>query len=221
MTMFREILRAQWRGSRLALLILAVLAFAAPLTTVYWGGDLRTSGTDRVAFWLSAAERIAALLPYLALLAGVAAGFLAWAPDHAGRHVYALSLPISRPRFVALRFGAGAVIVAVPAVGLLAGAIVASLAVSLPEGLHAYPAQLTVRFLLASLTIYAIIFALSIATKRAQLLVAGAFGGVIVADVILSAWNVGFSVTANTLIWLTTWPGPLSILAGSWTLFDV
>ena len=219
--MFKEILRAQWRGARLAVLILTVLAFAAPLTTVYWGGDLRSTDSDRVAFWLAAAERVGALLPYLALLIGAAAGFLAWAPDHAGRHVYALSLPVSRPRLVALRFAAGAVITAVPAVALLVGAVVASLSVALPEGLHAYPVQLTVRFLLASLTIYAIIFALSIATKRAQLLVAGALGGVLLADIILAAWNAGFSVTANTLVWLTTWPGPLSILAGSWTLFDV
>lgn len=221
MTMFTEILRAQWRGSRFALVFLAVLAFAAPLTTVYWGGDLASSGSDRVATWLSAAERIASLLPYLALLVGVAAGFLAWAPDHAGRHVYALSLPVSRARFVTLRFAAGALIAVVPAAALLAGASIASFAVSLPEGLHAYPVQLTVRFLLATLTIYAIIFALSIATKRAQLLVAGVIGGVIVADILLAAWSVGVSVTATTLFWLTTWPGPLSILAGSWALFDV
>jgi len=109
----------------------------------------------------------------------------------------------------------------VPALALLAGAIVASLSVSLPEGLHAYPVQLTLRFLLASLTLYAIIFALSISTKRAQLLTAGAFGGVILADLLLAAWGVSFSVTAETLILLTTWPGPLSILAGAWTLFDV
>ncbi len=221
MTMFTEVLRAQWRGSRVATVILALLGFAAMLTTVYWGGDLGSAGSTRVAYWLAASERIASLLPYLSLLVGVASGFGAWAPDHAGRHVYALSLPISRPRFVALRFGAGAVITAVPAVAVLLGAIVASLSVSLPEGLHAYPAQLTTRFLLASLTVYAIIFALAIASRRAQLLVAGVIGGVIVADILLAAWSVPFSVTAQTLFWLTTWPGPLSIFAGSWTLFDV
>jgi hypothetical protein len=219
--MFRQILRAQWLAARLAVVILGVLAFAAPLLAVFWGGDLRSAGSDQVAYWLQGSERIAALLPYLALLVGVTAGFLAWSPDHAGRHVYALSLPVSRARFVALRFGAGAVITAVPALALLAGAIVASLSVSLPEGLHAYPVQLTLRFLLASLTLYAIIFALSISTKRAQLLTAGALGGVILADLLLAAWGVSFSVTAETLVLLTTWPGPLSILAGAWTLFDV
>ena len=219
--MFRQILWAQWLAARLAVVILGVLAFAAPLLAVFWGGDLRSAGSDQVAYWLQGSERIAALLPYLALLVGVAAGFLAWSPDHAGRHVYALSLPVSRARFVALRFGAGAVITAVPALALLVGAIVASLSVSLPEGLHAYPAQLTLRFLLASLTLYAIIFALSISTKRAQLLTAGAIGGVILADLLLAAWDVHFSVTAETLVLLTTWPGPLSILAGAWTLFDV
>jgi len=219
--MFRQILWAQWLASRLAVVILGVLAFAAPLLSVFWGGDLPSAGSDQVAYWLEGSERIAALLPYLALLIGVAAGFLAWSPDHAGRHVYALSLPVSRPRFVALRFAAGAAIVTVPALALFAGAVVASLSVSLPEGLHAYPVQLTIRFLLASLTLYAIIFALSIATKRAQLLTAGVLGGVVFADVLLAAWGVQFSVTAETLVLLTTWPGPLSILAGVWTLFDV
>ncbi len=219
--MFRQILWAQWLASRLAVVLLGVLAFAAPLLSVFWGGDLPSAGSDRVAYWLQGSERIAALLPYLALLIGVAAGFLAWSPDHAGRHVYALSLPVSRPRFVGLRFAAGAAIVTMPALALFAGAVVASLSVSLPEGLHAYPVQLTIRFLLASLTIYAIIFALSIATKRAQLVTAGVLGGVVFADVLLAAWGVQFSVTAGTLVWLTTWPGPLSILAGVWTLFDV
>jgi len=219
--MLRRMLHAQWLAARLALAILALLAFALPLFTVFWGGDLATADAVLVAQWLSGSESAAALLPYLALLVGAATGFLAWSPDHAGRHVYALSLPVSRPRFVALRFACGAVLTALPAVALLAGAVLASLAVSLPEGLHAYPLQLTIRFLLVSLTIYAIIFALSIATKRAQLLTAGVIGGMILADLLLAAWNVRVGVTLQVLQWLTTWPGPLSILAGSWALFDV
>ena len=47
--------------------VLGVLAFAAPLVAVFWGGDLRSAGLDQVAYWLQGSERIAALLPYLAL----------------------------------------------------------------------------------------------------------------------------------------------------------
>jgi len=220
-TMLKQVLYAQWLASRTPVVLLALLGFALPLFAVYWGSGLEAAGTAGVAVWMAGSESIAALLPYLALLVGVAAGFMAWSPDHAGHHVYALSLPVPRPLFVALRFVVGAALSCVPAVALLAGALIAGLSVSLPDGLHAYPFQLTVRFLFATLTIYSIIFALAIATRRAQLLTAGIIGGVLFADVLLAALSVDYSVTSQVLLWLTVWPGPLSILGGSWALFDV
>ncbi|MFI5281310.1 MAG: hypothetical protein ACHQU1_12510 [Gemmatimonadales bacterium] len=214
-------LHALWTALRLPVVLLAVLAFAVPLLTVTYGGGLEGAPSGRVAQWLFAAQQVGVLIPGLALLVGLLLGMGAWAHDHAGKHVYALSLPVSRERYVWLRFAAGATLLLAPVATLGVGAIIATLSVSLPSGIHAYPLQLTSRFLLASLTCYAIFFAISISTRRAALAVLGLICGVLFADLLLSAVGVGASVTPTVFMWLTNWPGPLSILLGRWALFDV
>jgi len=203
--------------------LLAVLAFALPLLTVTYGANLENAPTGQVAQWLFAAQRIGLLIPGLALLVGLLLGIGAWAPDHLGKHVYALSLPVPRSMYVMLRFAAGATLLAAPVVALGIGATIATVSVSLPSGLHAYPVQLTVRFALAALVCYAIFFAISIATKRAALAVLGVICGVVLADILISSLNLeaGVSVAGWVFTVLTTWPGPLAILMGRWALFDV
>jgi len=219
--MYRQVLRALWSALRLPVTLLAVLAFAVPLLTVTYGANLEDAPTGRVAEWLYAAQQIGGLIPGLALLAGLLLGIGAWMHDHAGKHVYAMSLPVSRERYVWLRFAAGATLLLVPVAALGVGAIVATLSVTLPSGLHAYPAQLTTRFLLGSLVCYAIFFAISISTRRAALVVLGLIGGMVLGDLLLTALGSGASVTPTVFMWLTNWPGPLSILIGRWALFDV
>ena len=219
--MYKQVLHALWSAFRLPVVLLAVLAFAVPLLAVTYGAGLEDAPSGRVAQWLFAAQQVGALIPGLALLVGLLLGMGAWAHDHAGKHVYALSLPVSRERYVWLRFAAGATLLLAPVATLGVGAIVAALSVSLPSGIHAYPLQLTARFLLASLTCYAIFFAISISTRRAALAVLGLICGVLFADLLLSAVGVGASVTPTVFMWLTNWPGPLSILLGRWALFDV
>jgi hypothetical protein len=219
--MYRQVLHALWSAFRLPVLLLAVLAFAVPLLVVTYGGNLEDAPSGRVAEWLFAAQQIGVLLPGLALLTGLLLGIGAWVHDHAGKHVYALSLPVSRERYVWLRFAAGATLLLAPVAALGVGAIIATLAVSLPSGVHAFPLQLTARFFLASLTCYALFFAISISTKRAALAVLGLICGVLFADLLLSSVGVGVSVTPTVFMWLTNWPGPLSILLGRWALFDV
>ena len=219
--MFKQVLFAQWLSSRLALALLSVLAFALPLVSVFYGSDIATVGRGSLGEWLVVTDRVAQVLPFFAVLVGALLGVLAWTSDIAGRHVYALSLPVPRAVFVALRFGAGTVLALVPSAALAAGAAVASLAVQLPPGVRAYPLELSVRFTLATLTVYAIIFALASASRRGQLAIIGAISAAILLDLGLLAFGASFSVTAETLNALTTWPGPLSILVGRWALFDV
>ena len=219
--MFKQVLFAQWLTSRLALAVLSVLAFALPLISVFYGGDIATTGRLALGEWRVAADRVAQVLPYFAVLVGALLGVLAWSPDLAGRHIYALSLPVRRPVFVALRFGAGSVLALIPSVALAAGSAIASLAVRLPPGVRAYPLEISVRFTLATLTVYAIIFALASASRRSQLVVIGTICTAILLDLALVTLDVSFSITATTLGALTTWPGPLSILVGRWALFDV
>ena len=188
-------------------------------------GSYSTYKTTRIApvdrtQWLFAAQQLGQLVPYLALLAGVLLGLGAWASDHAGKHVYALSLPVTRSRYVLLRFAAGATLLLIPVAAIGVGALVATLSVTLPGGVHAYPLQLTARFLLATIVCYAIFFAVAISTRRAALALLGVIGGLLLADAVL--WAAGVSaVTPTVFMWLTNWPGPLSILVGRWALFDV
>jgi len=219
--MYKQVLHALWSALRLPIVLLAVLAFAVPLLTVTYGGNLAEAPTGRVAEWVFAAQQIGVLIPGLALLVGLLLGIGAWMHDHAGKHVYALSLPVTRERYVWLRFAAGATLLLAPVAALGLGALVAVLSVTLPSGIHSYPLQLTARFLLASLTCYAIFFAISISTKRAALVVLGLVGGVLLGDLLLTAVGAGASVTSTMFMWLTNWPGPLSILIGRWALFDV
>ncbi len=219
--MFTQVLKAQWLSARLPVVLLAVIGFALPLLTVMYGGSLEGAPTERVALWLFTAQKVGVLIPGLALLVGLLLGIGAWAPDHLGKHVYALSLPVPRPMYVLLRFAAGATLLAGTVAALGIGATIASLSVKLPSGIHAYPLQITVRFALAALACYAIFFAISIATKRAALAVLGVICGVLLADLVLSAVGVSGSVTPTVFVLLTNWPGPLSILMGRWALFDV
>src|SRR5260370_29605065 len=83
----------------------------------------------------------------------------AWAADHRGRHIHALTLPIERWRYVLLRFGAGFVLLAAPIAAVLIGASLAVLTATLPPGLQAYPVALAVRFPFAVFVAYAVFFA--------------------------------------------------------------
>lgn len=221
--MFTQVLKVQWLAARLPVVLLALLGFALPLLIVTYGGSLENAPTERVAEWLFAAQRIGVLIPGLALLVGLLLGIGAWAPDHAGKHVYALSLPVPRGMYVLLKFGAGATLLAVPVAALGIGSLIAVVSVRLPGGIHAYPLQLTLRFALASVVCYAIFFSISIATKRAAIAVLGVICGVLLADVLVSSLHLkaGESVTGWVFYLLTTWPGPLAILMGRWALFDV
>lgn len=219
--MFKQVLYAQWLASRTPVLVFVVLAFTAPLATVYYGSGVGLDGSGQVSAWLIGAEKIGAAIPIIALFVGVYLGIAAWAPDHLGKHVYALSLPVPRWMFVLLRFGAGATLLLAPLVALELGALLATMSVHLPEGVHAYPVQIALRFALASLTCFAIFFALSIATKRAILMVLAGAGGVLLTDVVLSTFAKDVHFTESVFYLLTNWPGPLSIMMGRWALFDV
>jgi hypothetical protein len=218
---FKQVLFTQWLSARLALAVLSVLAFALPLLSVFYGSDIATTGRGSLGEWLVVTDRVAQVLPFFAVLVGALLGILAWSPDLVGRHVYALTLPVPRAVFVALRFGAGAVLALVPSAALTVGAAVASLAVRLPPGVRSYPVDVAARFTLATLTVYAIIFVLASASRRSQLAIIGTICAAILLDLALLAFGASFSVTATTLTALVTWPGPLSILVGRWALFDV
>jgi hypothetical protein len=219
--MYAQMLKAQWRSMGVIVVVLAVVAFGVPLMTVLYGGSLRQSSSYAVANWLAAATAVGYAMPVIALLIGVLLGMAVWSEDHLGGHVYALSLPLPRWRYVLLRFGVGLTLLAAPALALTVGTTIAAAAVDLPDGLHAYPLSLALRFTVALVVCYALFFALSTATRRVALALLGGVGGIALADVLLAALGKVPVVVAFIFQLLTTWPGPLAILMGRWALFDV
>jgi hypothetical protein len=222
--MFQAILRVQWVRVRAALVLLALVAFTLPLLMVSSGGALglgESLGAEAVARWLSAAGEIGRVVPVLALAIGVYLGVMAWADDHRGQHVYALSLPLSRERFVLMRFGAVLALMAVPVAALTVGTLIATAAVSLPAGLHAYPFAFAGRFLLGTLLCLALFFTIAIATRRAVVITLGMIAALMLAQFFMELLGVQYGLLERVLLLLTIWPSPFEVLTGRWALFDV
>jgi hypothetical protein len=223
--MFTAVLRTQWKWSWAAVLGCAVTAFGIPLLSVQRAA-VSPAQADFLA--VSVAQRFLDVMeqwsPMYTLLAaglGLTLAMLAWAADHRGRHVYALSLPIPRWRFVLLRFGSGAALVLVPVIALLVGSLIAASVTQIPHGLSAHPIALTVRFALAAFVAYAVFFAISAGTARTAAYVLAPLALLIAADVVLSAVNISLDLTGHVLAWAFAWPGILEVFTGRWLLIDV
>src|SRR5207302_4981535 len=126
----------------------------------------------------------------LAAALGLLVAISTWAPDHRGRHVHALSLPLPRWRYVLLRFGSGATLLAAPIAAVTIGAVLATAVATLPPGLQGYPASLALRFALAVLVAYAMFFAVSAGTARTAGIILGVIGAIIAVQIVASVANV-------------------------------
>lgn len=218
--MFRVILLTQWKMSRLAVVFCALAGFTIPLLSVQSLGDPTVSRWD-IGTVLASVQAWGLLYPLLAGLAGLLFALTAWLLDHTSRHVYALSLPVPRWHYTLLRFGGGAVLLAIVATGVLLGALVGVATSSLPPGLYAYPFSLTLRFVLAAFVAYTAFFAISAGTTRTAGYILAALGGVVLAQVLLSAAGSDVNYLFGLLARLYFWPGPLEVFTGRWMLVDV
>lgn len=228
--MFQQILFTQWKSIRMGLIPFVIAAFGLPLLAVqglgpvpegYEGARVGLQHIfDSWQMWLP-------WFPALAVTVGATAALNAWSWDHKTDHIYALSLPISRPRYAAWKMGAGALLVVVPALGLWLGALLASASIDIPASVNTYPTALAVRFFLASLLAYSMFFALAAGTIRTTVIVLGGFVGTMVLFGIMtdyaSAVVPGFAFNFST--WLVEslieWPGPFEVFSGNWSLIDV
>ncbi|HYT71639.1 MAG TPA: hypothetical protein VEK78_09670 [Gemmatimonadales bacterium] len=218
--MFRAILYSQWKWSRLIVVLGTVAGFALPILSVQGA-----AGTDRgplpVGDLLRAVQAWGTLYPVLAGVLGLLVAIVTWAPDHRGRHVHALSLPLPRWRYVLLRFGAGAVLLAAPILAVLVGALLATGSATIPPGLQGYPLALGVRFALAVLVAYAVFFAVSAGTARTAGIILGLIGSVILVQILANVANIELHLFDGLQIAVLNWPGPLAIFTGRWMLIDV
>jgi hypothetical protein len=218
--MFRVILYAQWKWSRLVITLGTIAAFILPVLSVQ-GASPHSTSPMRGGELLGMVQAWGVLYPVLAAALGLLVAIATWAPDHRGRHVHALSLPLPRWRYVLLRFGAGLVLLAAPALAVLFGAVLATRLAAIPPGLEGYPVALAIRFAVAVLVAYAVFFAVSAGTTRTAGLILAAIGGLIVVQLLASLANIDVDVLTPLQSALLLWPGPLAIFTGRWMLIDV
>jgi len=218
--MFRVILYGQWKWTRIIVVLGAVAGFALPVLSVQ-GASSDVSSALKPGELLGAMQSWGVLYPVLAAAIGLVVAITTWAPDHRGRHVLALSLPLPRWRYVLLRFSAGLVLLVPTMLGVLVGALLASTTATLPPGLEAYPIALAVRFAFATAVAYAVFFAVSAGTTKTAGIILAAIGAFIVVQVVASAAGIQLDLMGPLQVTVLNWPGPLAIFTGRWMLIDV
>ena len=228
--MYQPMLFLHWKQIRLVLALFVVASFALPLLAIEGlgappGMDAASLEAYRLVMgfqaWLPT-------FPILAAAIGVTLALSAWNWDHQLNHVYPLSLPLTRWEYTMLKMGAGVTLAFLPVVAMWIGAHVAAASLVLPAGLHAYPNELTIRFLFAILVFYALFFAMAAGTIKTTLWVLGTFMGFIVFGLMandLLANYFGFFLRVNivevVIGWMLDAPGPFQVITGSWSLIDV
>jgi hypothetical protein len=215
--MFNAMLKTQWKWTRLAVLLAALAAFTMPLMSV---NANRQEFAPRVL--IGNMQMWGVGYAILAGSVGLLLAWLAWASDHRGHHVYALTLPVARWRYVLMRFAAG-VLFLLPVVGALGlGAVIATApSHTVPQGLHAYPLALALRFGFAALVAFSMFFAISAASARAAGYVLGAIAAVLVAEFLTDALGLHWQIGLHAVDFLMVYPGIFSVFSGRWTLIDV
>src|SRR3989441_2151165 len=164
--MFRAVLYAQWKWSRLIVVLGTVAAFAIPLLSVQ-GAARPDRGALQTQELLRAVQSWGSVYPLLAAALGLLIAIAAWAADHRGRHIHALTLPLPRWQYVTLRFGAGVALLTPPIAAVLIGALLGTVMATLPPGLQSYPIALTLRFAMAGVVAYSVFFSISAGPARA------------------------------------------------------
>lgn len=218
--MFRAILYTQWKWSRLVVLLAVLAGFALPLVSVQLATG-RELDRWQVRGLLDSVGSWGVFYPVLAAYLAVLLATTAWGSDHRGKHVYALSLPVPRWHYALLRLGAGAVLLVAPVVALWIGALLATASATLPAGLHAYPTALALRFALAALVAYTIMFSISAGTTRTAGYILAAVAVVFTVQVLAKVAGVNINLVGTIIDRILIWPGPLEIFTGRWMLIDV
>jgi len=218
--MLAQTLYLQWKWNRDFLAFFTVVAFVAPLIILWIA--LTHVGVSSPRELVMVGGIIGVTAGVVAVLAGLTVAWHGYGIDERAGHTYALSLPMTRLRALGLRAGAAALLLALPAMGIWIGSMLAAAKANLPPTLESYAGSLALRGLLASWLAHACMFGLRYAAgRRAK--------AVLAALIILGGTLAFLSVAAPALHdpivrlgrFLIDGPGPFGILAGRWTLIDV
>ncbi|MDP2955206.1 MAG: hypothetical protein Q8N53_02190 [Longimicrobiales bacterium] len=228
--MYQPMLFLHWKQIKVALIPFVLAAFALPLLSVQGLGSLSSFPDDAVGAYqvMMNSQLWIPLFPTLAGFTGITLALSSWNWDHQLNHVYALSLPLPRWQYATLKMGAGVILAALPGLAFWAGAHVAAAAVTLPPGLHAYPNALALRFFLAILVSYAILFAMAAGTVKTTAYIFGAWCLFLVVGGALNGFFGDLfpyfkevNVVQAVMDALLSRHGPLEVFSGSWMLLDV
>lgn len=228
--MYRSMLFLHWKQIRHGLVLMAMASFALPLMAVNGlGAPANLGGSGFQAYGLvSQIESFLPFFPVLAGLVGITLGLSAWNWDHQLKHVYPLSLPLTRWEYTLGKMLAGVTLSLVPVLGMWLGAHLAVASIALPPGLNAYPNALAVRFFFAVLLSYSLAFAIAAGTVRtAVTLGAVVFGFIVFGSIANDLLEPRFDlftrvhIVETVLIWALEAPGPFEVFAGNWSLIDV
>ncbi len=218
---WRVLLETQWTWTRGILLLGSIVAFTVPLVSLETAAGAADAASAKEVAFIGTMQAWSIGYALTAAGIGLLIAIAAWSYDHRLRHVYALSLPIARWRYVLQRYTAGLALLALPTLALLAGAELAAHSAAVPATLHAYPLALTLRFAFATLVAYSIFFGISSATARTAGYVLGVIALIIIAQVVLSSAGSGVNVIGRVSDIVFATPGVLAVFSGRWTLIDV
>jgi hypothetical protein len=215
--MFRAITETQWKWTRGVALIATLAGFVVPVLSV----QAAQGAIRRADDFVGAMQQFSVGYSLLAAGAGLMIALAAWAHDHRGRHVYALSLPVPRWQYALMRYGAGALFLAAPVAGVLVGTLVVAAFGGVPAGLHVYPIALTLRFAFAAAVAYSLFFAISASTPKTAGVVLGTLGALVLMQVLLSMAHVRYDMLGAVGNAIFNNGGILSVFSGRWMLIDV
>ena len=218
--MFAQSLYVQWKWNRDFLGFYTAAAFVAPIVILWIA--LPHLGLSSGRELVSVGGVVGTTSAVIAVLAGLTVAWHGYGVDDRAGHIYALSLPITRARALAIRAASAAIMLALPAIGVWIGAMLAAGQVELPPSLHSYAGSLATKALLASWLAHACMFALRYCARRRAKAV------LIVLMFSLGALAVTTSIAPDTRgaitrvgDFLISNPGPFGVLFGRWTLIDV
>ena len=227
--MYQPMLFLHWKQVRFGLIPFILAAFALPLLNIQGLGTIpgeMAVGLDAYRI-VSENQEWLMFYPLLAAGIGMTLALSAWNWDHQLKHVYALSLPLTRLEYTMLKMGAGAVLTLLPVAALWLGAHAASMAVALPDGLHAYPNQLAFRFMLAALVSYSLLFAMAAGTIKTTITIISSIVVLVLVAPVFEVFLVDtFLSLAETPLLVTLVEfaldfGPFEVFTGNWSLIDV
>jgi hypothetical protein len=217
--MFTRLLSVQWKSTRGAVFLATLVGFLLPIASVRAINEPSDFGDPNGV--VAVMQGFGVLYAVLAAAAGLTIAVLAWSPDHRGRHVYALSLPITRSKYAAMRFAAGVLFLLPPAAGVLIGSLVGLSIAHVPAGLHGYPIALGLRFLLSAGVAFAIFFAIAASTPKTAGIVLACVAALFLAAGLFSAFSINFDLIGRVSTLLFQSPGLLAVFTGRWMLVDV